>query len=261
MSEESRSALVMASTKGLGFASARALGQAGLRVAICGRTELGVGAALHALRVDGIGQILGLVGDVSVKEELETIHNQAVASFGPLDTLVINTGGPRAGSFLDLDDGAWDVAIQSLFLSAIWACGLVLPHMIEVGFGRIVVIGSSSVRRPIPGLTLSNVLRPALNGLVKDLAVDFAGRGVTVNMVAPGRIDTERVRDLDRAKARRLNQRVEETRAEAESAIPHGRYGRAEELASVVSFLVSPEAGYVTGQTILVDGGLTASHP
>jgi len=250
----------MAGTRGLGLECSVALAASGHAVAVCGRRRGSVDDAVLRIGESG-GPVAGLVADVADHRDLRRLFADVATEVGPIDVLVVNTGGPPSGSLLDLDDDAWLAAVDSVLMSAVRACRLVLPGMIERVFGRIVVIGSSSVRRPIAGLTLSNVLRPGLNGLVKDLAVTTAGHGVTVNMVAPGRIETERTQELDAAKASRTGVEPSEVRAASEATIPAGRYGTPGELASVVTFLASSEAGYVTGQTIVVDGGLTASLP
>jgi 3-oxoacyl-[acyl-carrier protein] reductase len=252
-------ALVMASSRGIGFAVAQTLCKRETPVAICGRTADQVDAAVTKL--SELGTALGLVGDVGDIAQLATIVTKARAELGPIGTLVANTGGPPSGGFEDVSPADWDRAYRSTVGSFVESVRLVLPDMRELGAGRIILIASSSIRRPIPNLVLSNTFRPALNGLAKDLAVSLAREHITVNVVAPGRIDTERVRDLDRASAQRQNISVESVQRTSECTIPMGRYGRTEELSALVEFLASPEAGYITGQSIVVDGGLTASLP
>jgi 3-oxoacyl-[acyl-carrier protein] reductase len=146
-------------------------------------------------------------------------------------------------------------------MSAVRAIRLAVPRMRAGGFGRIIVIGSSSVRQPVAGITLSNAFRPALAGLVKNLAVDLAGDGITVNMVSPGRIDTGRVRSLDAGRAQREGRDADEVRRSSEASIPMGRYGTVHEIGALVAFLASDAAGYITGQTPLVDGGMVPTLP
>jgi 3-oxoacyl-[acyl-carrier protein] reductase len=173
-----------------------------------------------------------------------------------VDVLVANAGGPPPGGFADTDDDAWSAAFDLVVMSVVRAVRAALPSMVERGRGRVVVIGSSSVVSPLPSLVLSNVLRPALAGLVASLAQEVAPHGVTVNLVAPGRFDTDRVRMLDERRAAAAGTSVEAFRRAAEDGIPIGRYGRAEELGAVVAFLASDGAAYLTGQSILLDGGL-----
>jgi 3-oxoacyl-[acyl-carrier protein] reductase len=136
---------------------------------------------------------------------------------------------------------------------------LALPLMQAQHFGRIIVIGSSSVKQPIGGLVLSNAFRPALLGVVKTLAQEVAADGITVNIVAPGRIDTDRVRNLDQRRAQAEGVPVEQVRAASEKTIPARRYGEPSDLGALVGFLASEEAGYITGQSILVDGGMVSA--
>lgn len=254
-----RVAFVMASSGGLGLASARALARSGHAVAVCARGEDRVREAVEDVRRHG--PAAGFAGDVTEETRLLAMLVGATEELGPISTLVVNCGGPPAGGFDDLTSDQWRGAFDTVLMSAITAIRFAIPGMRERRSGRIVVIGSSSVRRPLPGLTLSNALRPAINGLVKDLAVLLAPDDITVNLVAPGRIDTDRVRSLDQRAAARRDVDSELVRRESEQSIPMGRYGTADELGAMVAFLCSPEAGYVTGQTILVDGGYTVSQP
>ncbi|QBI54983.1 SDR family oxidoreductase [Streptomonospora litoralis] len=257
-----RSAVVMAGTRGLGQAAAAELLRGGYRVTVCGRDGARLEEAVAELgEVAGAEAVTGERADVSAAEDVERLVEGAVAHYGRLDTLVVNAGGPPPGDFADVGMEDWDTAYALTLRSAVTAIRAAVPAMREGGFGRIVIIGSSSVRRPIGGLVLSNVFRPALTGLVKSLAVDLAPEGITVNMVSPGRIDTERVQTLDARKAERQGTAAEEVRRASESAIPAGRYGRPEELGAMVGFLAEERASYVTGQSLLVDGGLVPTLP
>ena len=255
-----RTALVMAGTKGIGRGCADALTHAGMSVAVCARTPADVQAAVEQLRADG-GDAHGIVGDVSNGSEFDRIFDEADAALGRLDVLVANAGGPPPGSFESLDDDAWRTGYELTLMSAVRSIRLAVPRMRANGHGRIIVIGSSSVRQPIPGITLSNTFRPALAGLVKNLAVELAADGITVNMVSPGRIDTDRVRSLDAGRAERENRDVEDVRRASQASIPMGRYGTVQEISALVAFLASDEASYITGQAPLVDGGLVPTLP
>lgn len=252
-------ALVLAGSRGLGYGCAARLAAHGHAVAIVGRSAEDVDAAVKELQTQS--RALGVVADVSDPEQLHAAVEQVRSEFGAIGVLVANAGGPPPGGFADVTPQSWDAAYQLTLMSFVRSVQEVLPDMRSLGSGRIILIGSSSIRRPIPNLVLSNTFRPALNGLIKDLAVDLAGDRVTVNVVAPGRIDTDRVRQLDSAAADRGNRSVEEVRAGSEGSIPMGRYGRVEEFAALVGFLASEDASYITGQSILVDGGMTASLP
>jgi 3-oxoacyl-[acyl-carrier protein] reductase len=257
-----RVALVLAATQGLGRSCAEALLEAGHEVVFCGRDKERVDAAAEDLRARRPGATVdGVVADVSDPDALEALFVRVDERFGRLDVLVANAGGPPAGDFMDVDDEAWRRGFDLTLMSAVRALRLAVPRMRARGFGRLLVLGSSSVRRPLPGLVLSNAYRPALVGVVKSLAVDVAADGITVNMVSPGRIDTERVRWLDARAAERSGRSAEAVRAGSEGSIPAGRYGEPREFASLVAFLASEAAGYITAQSILVDGGRTPTLP
>ncbi|MFI6574165.1 SDR family oxidoreductase [Nocardiopsis sp. NPDC050513] len=252
-------ALVTAGSRGLGYACARELLRRGHRVAIAARSAEGVDTAVAQLRAHGTAE--GFVADIGDQDALAGVVERTRSQLGPIEVLVANAGGPRAGGFFDLDDADWDAAYRLTLLSVVTSVSLVVPDMRRAGGGRVVVTGSSSVRRPLEGLTLSNAFRPAVNGLVKDLAVELAPHRITVNMVSAGRIDTDRVRQLDLVRAQRSGSDPERVRAGSEASIPTGRYGTPEEFAAAVGFLASAEAAYVTGQNILVDGGLVPTLP
>ncbi len=183
----------------------------------------------------------------------------AVRSLGGLDLVLANTGGPKPGSFDDLDDAAWSVAIEAVLQSVIRLVRAARPHLLEGIDPAILVNLSSSVREPIPGLTASNVLRPGLAGLIKSLAAEIAP--IRINGLAPGRIATERIAVIDASAAERSGLSVEEIERQTIARIPLGRYGEAAEIGRVGAFLLSPAASYVTGAIVPVDGGMVRSLP
>lgn len=258
--DETRVALVMAASKGLGRGSAEALARAGCRLVVCSRSEESLAGVAATARGLGV-RVEVVVADVSQADQIEHVFERADSAFGRLDVLVANAGGPPPGAFMTADDAAWDTAYQLTLMSAVRAMRLAVPRMRKHGYGRIVVIGSSSVKQPIENLVLSNTFRPALVGATKTLSQEVARDGITVNMVSPGRIDTDRVRSLDERRAEAQGVTYEEFRHSYESSIPAGHYGRPEDIGSLIAFLASPAAGYITGQSIVVDGGLVSALP
>ncbi len=184
----------------------------------------------------------------------------ARAVTGSVDVLVLNGGGPPPGTADAFTAEAAQDAVDRLLLIHVALVSELLPAMREAGWGRIIAIGSSGVQQPIPMLTASNVGRAALAAYLKTLAGTVAGDGVTVNMVLPGRVDTDRVAQLDQAVADRTGRSREETRTSSEAGIPIGRYGQPAEFGAVVAFLAGTPAGYVTGEQIRVDGGMVAGY-
>lgn len=249
---EGKLALVTAATGGLGFATAKALTEEGARVVICGRDEERVQAAVEKL---GSKDASGFVADVSKLDDLERLFADVERTLGGLDILVSNAGGPPSGGFGSLDESKWDQAYTLTLQSVVRSVRLALPLLRERGGGRILTIVSSSVKRPLPNLLLSNVFRPAVQGLCKSLSVELAGENIQVNCLAPGRIETERVDELDRALADRQGKTFEEVRRASLGSIPMGRLGEPDEFGRVAAFLCSDTARYMTGSTVFVDGG------
>ncbi|HEY8345740.1 MAG TPA: SDR family oxidoreductase [Symbiobacteriaceae bacterium] len=248
-------ALVTAASRGLGRATALALAREGCDLAICSRDEAAINEAAEAIRKETGRRVLAMVADVRRAEDIQRLVDATLAEYGGVDILVSNTGGPPPGQFQDFDDQAWQEAFENLLLSAVRLTRAVLPSMRARGGGRIIYITSGSVKQPIPNLILSNSLRAAVTGMMKTLSAEVARDGITVNCVAPGRIDTERVRSLDENTARRTGKDPAQVRAETAAQIPAGRYGTPEEFGNAVAFLCSQAASYITGVTLLVDGG------
>jgi 3-oxoacyl-[acyl-carrier protein] reductase len=194
-------------------------------------------------------------GDLRDESACRRLVETAVERFGALDALVTNAGGPRAGHFVDLSEDDWLDAVGLGLMSVVHLTRAALPHLRASG-GSIVNISSISVKEPIPDLTLSSSIRPGVIGLAKSLADDFALQGVRVNSVAPGHVWTPRQEYLTSARSRETGDSVERVKEQAEAAIPLGRYGRPEEVANTIVFLSSSAASYITGTTVLVDGGL-----
>jgi 3-oxoacyl-[acyl-carrier protein] reductase len=249
-------ALVTAASTGLGRAVAVQLAREGAHVAICarGREDLQSTAAdIEAL--DG-GQVLAVPADVSDPAAIEPLVEATVERFGRVDILVINAGGPPPGQFLDLTVEDWEAAANLTLMSGVRLCYAVVPLMVEQGAGAILAMTSITVKQPLPNLVLSNSLRLGVTGLVKTLADELAPFGVRVNGICPGWTRTDRVEQLLQDRAGRHGTTLDEEAAKIAAAIPLGRMGRPEEFAAAAAFLVSPAASYITGVSLLVDGGM-----
>ncbi len=254
---EGKVALVAAASKGLGYATALGLAREGAKVAICARTQTDVTQAAEQIHNETQADILPLVADVTQAGDLTRVVEDTVVRFGALHILVPNSGGPPPGTFETLDEDKWRLALDSTLFSTTRLIAAALPHMKLAQWGRIVVITSTSVRQPIAGLLLSNSVRAGVVGLLKTLSQEFAPYNITVNNVAPGSFDTDRLKHLYERRAEEAGISIEEAKKRMEEKIPLGRLGRPEELANAVVFLASEAASYITGQTFLVDGGQT----
>lgn len=250
-------ALITAASKGLGKASAFEFAREGASVAISSRDEVALQATAEEIRQATGARVLAVRADVSRAEDLQHLVERTVAEFGRIDTLVCNAGGPPAGTFEQISDEQWAAGIELNLLSVIRTIRAALPYLKESGTGRIISLASSSVKQPIPALIISNTLRLGLQGLVKSCSDEFAPFGILVNTVAPGRFDTDRVRSLDSGRAQRAGISLAEQVARTQKEIALGRYGDPAEFARYVAFLGSPANTYVTGQALLVDGGMT----
>jgi len=249
-------ALVTAASKGLGKAVALRLAQEGARVAICSRTEEHLLQAATEIEAQTGQKPLSLAADVSDPAAADALVEATVEQFGRIDVLVTNAGGPVPGQFLDLTPDDWDAAVQLTLMSAVRLCYAVTPVMKERGGGSILAMTSITVKQPLPNLILSNSLRLGVAGLVKTLADELAPFGIRVNSICPGWTRTSRVEQLLLDRAERNGTTPEEEAAKITAAIPLGRMGTPEEFAAVAAFLVSPAASYVTGVSMLVDGGM-----
>jgi 3-oxoacyl-[acyl-carrier protein] reductase len=239
-----RRALVTAASRGLGRACAQALASEGASVFISSRDAASIGATGKAIRAAGWA-----AADVS--KEPEALVDQARAKLGGLDILVVNAGGPPPGTFESTPLERWEPAFELTLMSAVRLVKAALPDLKRSDQGRIVFITSVSVRQPIPHLVLSNSLRAAVTGLSKSLSRELAPNRITVNCLAPDAILTERTRQLAAGAGGDVDQVLKRNAASA----PMGRYGQPEEFAAACAFLCSKQAGYITGQTLGVDGG------
>ncbi len=250
-----KAALVTASSKGLGRAVAEELAREGVRLAVCSRDASRIAEVAEAIATDSGASVIGLRADVSRPEEVKRLIADVTGRLGGLDILVTNAGGPPSGTFETITDNDWENAYRLNLASVVEMCRAVVPHMKEKGWGRIVNITSIAVKEPVDGLMLSNSLRAAVVGFAKTLSREVASHNILVNNVCPGFTMTERVVQLSEATAERRGIRPEDVLKEWEATIPLGRIGTPRELASLVAFLASERASYITGTTIQVDGG------
>lgn len=258
LSFNGKTALVLASSQGLGKAIATRLVEEGADVMIASRNEEKLKDAAESLKAFGKGRVSYMKTDITSKEDIEKLVDKTIKEFGKINLLVNNAGGPPAGTFEEMKDEDWQKAFELNLLSYIRTIREVLPHMKENG-GKIVNIASSSVKEPIPGLILSNTFRLGIVGLTKTLAAEFAPYQILINTAAPGRIATDRVAQLDEWNGKKLGLSKEEMEKKNQAAIPLKRYGKPEEFANYVLFLLSDLNTYMTGQTFMIDGGMVKS--
>ena len=255
-----KTALVCAASKGLGRATAHLLAGEGARVVVCAREQGPLEAAAQAIKDETGSEILPVQADVSVAEDIRRVVQQANTAYGGVDILVNNAGGPPPGFFDDITDADWLLAHELTLMSAVRFTREVLPQMRSRKFGRIINITSVSVKQPLDHLLLSNSLRLGVVGWAKTLSNQVAADGITINNVCPGWTRTDRVNALLTARSASEGVSPEEVEKSITSTIPMRRLGEAEEPASLIVYLASRQAAYMTGTTIQVDGGLTAGY-
>ena len=238
-----KKALVFGSSQGIGKAIAESLIAEGVEVCLNGRTEEKVKKTC-----EDIGAKSYVVGDLTEPGRGISATEKAIKELNGIDIIVINTGGPQKNNFLDVTIEQWQNDFQSLWLSAVESLHIALPMMKEQNFGRILFVTSIAAKEPLPGLTTSNGLRAGLQGLAKSIANEYAPNGVTANLILPGYTNTERIQNLNLSE-----EKIKEM-------VPAGRLADPRELGDVATFLASPKAGYITGQSFALDGGVLQSH-
>ena len=248
-------ALVAASSRGLGYAIAHELAAEGAAVVMCARDEARLGEAARAIAAATGARVLPIVADVAKPAEVRSLVGRALEAFGRVDVLVTNSGGPPPGTFESTPPEAWQAGVDVLLTSAVELIRAALPGMKQRRYGRILNVTSITVKQPIDNLILSNALRAAVTGMARTLASEVASFGITVNNVLPGYTRTERLTELATATASRTGAAPADFFERLEREIPARRLGDPRELAALCAFLASERAGYVTGQSIAVDGG------
>lgn len=248
-------ALVCGASKGIGYSAAEALAHEGCSLAICSRDRDAIDAAAHRLQQLGV-PVHTIVADLATAEGIETVVRETHSTFGHIDILVANTGGPPTGPAMEHSWAAWTQASELLLRSVVELTRAFVPGMRERKWGRVISITSKAVKEPVPALVLSNSLRAAVTGYLRTLSNEVAGDGVTVNTVLPGFTATERLEQLAQATGARTGVTRDAVVDAWVARTPAGRLGTPEEVGATIAFVASAQAGFMTGQAILVDGGV-----
>jgi 3-oxoacyl-[acyl-carrier protein] reductase len=254
---EGRVALVTGGSAGMGYASAKALAEQGVNVVLIARDPDKLAAARDTLTASTSAEVEIIAGDVREKWLAQKAVNLANERWGHVDILVNNAGGPPMGGFLEQDEETWDQALEQNLKSVIRFTGAVAPQMIDRGWGRVINITSTLAKEPSGPMVLSSTARAAVSAFSKSISAELAGQGVTINTLCPGGVLTDRLNSLLVTSAERQDKSYDEVLEASQSSIPIGRFADPSEFADMVLFLASERGRYVTGTTIMVDGGLT----
>jgi 3-oxoacyl-[acyl-carrier protein] reductase len=249
-------AIVAASSQGIGRATAEAFAAEGCKVAMCARNERTLVAAADSVRKQYSAEVFAQALDVTDAGAVHQFVAGMVAKFGAADICVTNAGGPPAKGFLATSVDDWDKAVAANFMSTVYFAREVIPHMQRKRWGRIITITSITTKQPVADLVLSNAVRAAVVGLVKSLANEFGKDGILVNNVGPGFTATDRLKELAKSRSSTLGRDEKEVLDGWAADAPLRRLGEPREVADTIVWLASDRASYVTGQTVLVDGGM-----
>jgi len=252
-------AMVAGSSRGLGYAVARALASEGAAISMISQDEDAIRAAAAEIATATGADVFAMPADVRNPDDTVKWAESTERRFGGIDLLFTNGGGPCAGPAISFDDAAWHNAADLLLFSVVRMVRAVVPSMRRRGGGAILVSTSSAVKEPIPNLGLSTVMRASVSALAKTFALELASAAIRVNQIVPGRVDTDRVRHLDEINGVKSGLTADQQKARSVANIPLGRYGEPEEYGRVAAFLLSDAARYMTGATVQVDGGLIRS--
>lgn len=252
-----KSVIITAASRGLGKATATAFAREGAHVLIGSRNEETLSSAVTDIKQEtGNNQVDYAVCDMKNAADIEHLVQKAASWNGTVDVLVNNAGGPPAGKFMDMDDDDWYHAFELNLLSFIRTTRAVVPYMKKQQEGHIVNLASSSIKQTLDNLVLSNTMRPGIAGLAKSLSQELGADNILINTVGPGTIETDRIAELNQVKAEQQGATVEAIKQEAEQNVPMQRFGKPEEFAKAILFLASGANTYITGQSLIVDGGL-----
>ncbi len=256
---DGRVAIVCGASKGMGFASAQALAQHGAKVLMIARDASALEAAAKAIAAEG-GVVEAYAGDVRNPDLAQLAVDRCKALWGPVDILINNAGGPPMGSFLEHDGAAWETAIQTNLLSVVRFCKTVAPDMKSKNWGRVISITSTVAKEPSPAMVLSATTRAGVSAFSKTLAIELAQFNISVNVICPGGVLTDRLVGLLQARAEREKRDYQEVLLESQASIPAKRFAEPQEIADVILFLASERGGYVNGVSLSVDGALTKAY-
>jgi 3-oxoacyl-[acyl-carrier protein] reductase len=251
-----RGVIVAASSEGIGLATAQAFAREGAQVAMCARTEKTLMDTAEKLRQETGAEVLAQPLDVTDAAAVQRFTEHVAKQFGRIDVCVTNAGGPPAKNFLSISTEEWRRAVEMNFLSVVYMARAVIPYMQRHRWGRIVTITSVSVKQPVPDLIMSNAVRSAVVGLVKSLSNEFGKDGILVNNVGPGYTATERLKELAATRSLAAGVPMEKIYEHWAAEAPVRRVGEPREIADLIVWLASERASYVTGQTVLADGGI-----